>query len=162
MGERDFWWDGWTLFLKTLRSFGSEVAARGLPSFSALAPIKHAWCRKYAKVLWLCFSFLHFVLKLIYWIYSDIQRKADFLWIKECHRQLLQTHAIIGSLLSLHLPGGVLAGGRSAKVHRPQLEKLLSYPGKNPCQALGLPNIWKLSELLYHDINPVNDLFLIH
>ena len=116
MGGRDLWGDGWTLLLKqssskTPRGFGSEVAARGLPSFSAQPPIKHAWCRKYAQVLWLCLSFLHFVPKLIYWIYSDIQRKADFLWIKEWHRQLWQTHAIIRSLLSLHLPGGAWQGG---------------------------------------------------
>ena len=147
MGGRDLWGDGWTLLLKlssskTLRSFGSEVAARGLPSFSAQPPIKHAWCRKYAQVVWLCLYFLHFVPKLIHWIYSDNQRKADFLWIKEWHRQLWQTHAIIGSLLSLHLPGGVLAGGRSAKVHRPQLEKLLSYdgnpqPGPGVCPIFG-------------------------
>ena len=73
------------------------------------------------------------------------------------------SHAIIGFPLSRRLPGGAWGGGGLAKVHRPQLEKLLSYPGKNPCQVKGLPNISKLSQLLYHDITPVNeDLFLIH
>ena len=41
-----------------------------------------------------------------------------------------KTHAIIGPLLSWRLPGGVWFWGRSKKVHRPQLEKLLSYSGK--------------------------------
>ena len=154
MDEWDFWGDGWTLLkltlLKTLRSYSSKVSTRGLSRFCATKPlIKHFLCRKYVQVLWLSLSLTYFHPKLIYWINLDNQSKADFLWFTEWHRQLLETHAIIGPLLSRHLPGGVWQGGG--------LRRCIALNSKSywaitatPARPRGCPIFWSfLIELLF-------------
>ena len=124
-------WDFGAKFVLTiLRCYGSEVTTRGRPSVSAINPPKPFWCRKYVQDLQLCLFPSLIAPGLLYCINSDDQTNTDSLWITEWPWLLLKTHAIIGPLLSWRLPGGVWFWGRSKKVHRPQLEKLLSYSGK--------------------------------